>query len=131
VSLNCTEDDIKNLLDCYTQMGDYCTPEITVPPLKPYCANGNFYLINLELYRIDKIHDIMSDLSSRWFNVFEHNKLINQTVPIISVQMDISELEELMDIMYFIFLIDIDSQNSLMACSQFPDDFTRYKGEWI
>lgn len=125
VSLTCTEEDIMNILDCYTQMNDFGSQDIFVPPLKPYNASGNFYIIRMETYRIDSTN-VMSDLSNRWFDVLEYNPLLGYPVPIISVQLDLSEIEELMDIIYFVFLIDIESENALMIPDQSPSEYTRY-----
>ena len=125
VSLVCTEEDIRNLLDCYTQMDGYGLQDIIVPYLKPYNSNGNFYIIQLEAFRINKLHNIMCDLSNRWFNVKEYNPLLGYTVDIVSIELDISELEELMDNIYFIFLIYIDS-NKLLPMEIGPSDITRY-----
>ena len=124
VSLNCTEEDIMNMLDCYMQMCDYGTSSIMVPPLKPYTSNGNYYIIELECYRIDKLNDVMMDMSNRWFNVKEYNPLLNQLVDIVSVEMDMSELEEIMDLCYFICLIDLDSKNQLVPADNIaPSEF--------
>lgn len=125
VSLILTEEDVKNLLDCYTQMDGYGMQNIMVPQLKPYCANGNFYYIILEAYRIDKLNDIMCDLGNRWFTVKEYNPMLNQAVDIVSIQMDVSEMEELMDIIYFIFIIDIES-NKLLPANIGPSEYTAY-----
>lgn len=125
VSLVCTEEDIRNLLDCYTQMDGYGLQDIIVPYLKPYNSNGNFYIIQLEAFRINKLDNLMYDLSNRWFNVKEYNPLLGYMVDIVSIELDISELEELMDNIYFIFLIDIDS-NKLLPMEIGPSDITRY-----
>lgn len=126
-TITCSEEDIKNILDCYTQMNDYCTQNIYVPPFNPHNSNGNFYFIEMELYRVNMMEDIMEDISSRWFNINEYNPLNNTTVRVISIKMDVDELEELIDIMYFIFLIDIESNpNSLIPYNEAPSEYNRY-----
>ena len=107
VSLNCSEIDIKNILDCYTEMHDYEVQNIICPGLNPYNSNGNFYMIQMELYRINPILNIMEDISSRWFNILEYNPAIDSIVTVLSIQMDCSEIEQLMYTIYFIFRIDI------------------------
>lgn len=130
VSLNLTEEDVMNMLDCYTQMCDFGTSSIYVPALKPYNANGNYYIIELELYRIDKVHNIMMDVSNRWFTVKEYNPLLQQVVQILSIELDMSELEEIMDLAYFIFLIDLESENQLVPIDKIsPSEYTRYVTE--
>lgn len=127
VSLNCTEGDIMNILDIYTQMCDFGTSSVYVPPLKPYNSNGNYYVIELELFRIDKLHGIMEDLCNRWFTIKEFNPLLQAVVPILSITLDVSEMEELMDLMYFIFLIDLESENQLIPITDMsPSEYTRY-----
>lgn len=127
VSLNCTEEDIMNMLDIYTQMCDFCTTSVYVPPLKPYNSNGNYYIIELELIRIDNVMGITQDISNRWFTVKEYSPLMQAVVPIVSVTLDISEMEELMDLMYFIFLIDLESENQLMPITDMaPSEYSRY-----
>jgi hypothetical protein len=126
VNLNLTEEDVMNVLDCYTQMNDFGTSSICVPPLKPYNSNGNYYIIELEGYRVNKLLNIMEDICNRWFNIKEYNPLINQLVPILSIQLDISEIEELMDLFYFIFLIDSESSNNQLALTDYPAEYTRY-----
>ena len=132
VSLNCSEEDIKNILDCYTQMNDFGCKDIMVPALKPYNASGNYYIINLEAYRIYP-SGLMSDVSTRWFSVIEYNPLLNQLVPIISIQLYIDEIEELMDIIYFIFLIDLEPESQSEQLLPVPinkigpSEITRYR----
>ena len=127
VSLNFTEEDIMNMLDVYTQMYDFETPSVIVPPLKPYNSNGNYYIIELELYRYNKVSNIMEDISSRWFTVKEFNPLNQALVQIVSVTLDISQMEDLMDLIYFIFLIDLESEHQLMPITDMsPSEYTRY-----
>lgn len=125
VRLNCSETDIMNILDCYTQLCDFGMQNIVCPALSPYSANGNYYMIELDLFRIDPIHNIMCDVSSRWFIVKEYNPLSEQLVDIISIEVDMSELEDIMNIMYFIFLIDQeDDKYSLSVLDQqFPREY--------
>lgn len=126
VSLNCTEEDIMNILDCYTQANDFGCPSIFVPALKPYNSNGNFYIIELEAFRINRLNNIMEDVSNRWFNVKEYNPLLQAVVDIVSIQLDLSEIEELMDLLYFIFLIDLESENPLIPYNMVPSEYSRY-----
>lgn len=114
LTLNCSEEDIKMMLDCWTEASNYGLQNITVPSLKPFSANGNFFLINLELYRIDQMN-LMSDISNRWFNVKEYNPMEGLLIDRISIQMDLFEMEELMDLCYFIFLIDLEPTNYQIA----------------
>ena len=125
VSLILSEEDVRILLDCYTQMDGFGMQNITVPELKPYSANGNFYYIILEAVRIDKLHNIYCDLGNRWFTVKEYNPMLNQAVDIVSIEMDVSEMEELMDIIYFIFIIDIES-NKMLPANIGPSEYTTY-----
>ena len=109
VHLNCNENDIMNLLDCYTQMNDFGIYEIVCPPLSPYNANGNYYFIELDMFRINPISNVLMDISNRWIVIKEYNPLLEQVVDILEIQMDNSELEEFMDLLYFVFLIDQDN----------------------
>ena len=52
LSLNCNETDIMNILDCYTQMNEYCMFDIVCPRLSPFNSTGCFYTIGLELIKI-------------------------------------------------------------------------------
>jgi hypothetical protein len=127
VSLNCTEEDIMNMLDVYTQMCDFGSPSVYIPPLKPYNSNGNYYIIELELFRVNNVMGIMEDISNRWFTVKEYSPLIQTLVPIVSIKMDVSEIEDLMDLVYFIFLIDLESENQLMPITDMaPSEYSRY-----
>ena len=127
VSLNFTEEDIMNMLDIYTQMCDFGSSSVYVPPLKPYNSNGNFYIIELELFRINPISQIMEDVSNRWFTVKEYNPLTQTLVSIISVTLNMSEMEDLMDLVYFIFLIDLEPENQLVPINNMsPSEYTRY-----
>ena len=118
VTLNLSEDDVMNLLDCYTQMFEYGMNSIIIPALKPYNANGNYYVIGLEINRL---------------YVLEYNPLINLTVQLISIQLDISEFEDLMDLIYFIFLIDLEPESQSEQLLPVPinkigpSEFTRYR----
>lgn len=114
VTLNCNENDIMAILDCYTQMSEFCLQNIVCPNLAPYSTNGNFYIIGLELFRIDTSNDILSDLSSRWFSVKEYNPLLKQVVDIVSVELNVDEMEDLMNLLFFIFLIDQEDKYGIV-----------------
>jgi hypothetical protein len=122
VRLNCSENDIMNMLDCYTQMSEYCLQDIVCPNLAPYTANGNFYIITMELFRIND--NVMMDVSSRWFNVKEYNPLKEELVDIISIEMNCDELEDLINLIFFIFLVDNDEKFGIVPIdSGVPSEF--------
>lgn len=124
VHLNCNEIDIMNILDCYTQMHEYNMKDIICPNLAPYTSNGNFYIIGMELFRIDDVHNILYDVSSRWFNVKEYNPLMEQLVDIISIELSIDELEDLMNLLFFTFLIDQEEKFGIVPIdSGTPSEF--------
>ena len=59
--------------------------------------------------------------------VKEYNPLTQTLVPIISVTLDMSEMEDLMDLVYFIFLIDLEPENQLIPINNMsPSEYTRY-----
>jgi len=123
VHLNCNETDIINILDCYTQMHEYGLQNITCPNLSPYSANGNFYIINLEMYRIYN-NGLMSDISSRWFTVKEYNPLNQQLVDILSIEMNLDNMEDLMNLLFFSFLIDQEEKFGIVPLdSGTPSEF--------
>ena len=127
VSLNLTEEDVMVMLDIYTQMCDFGTPSIIVPALKPYNSNGNYYIIELELSRYNKVFNIAEDVSNRWFTVKEFNPLNQALVQIVSITLNVSEMEDLMDLVYFIFLIDLEPENQLVPIDNMsPSEYTRY-----
>ena len=116
-----------NILDCYTQMCDFGTSCIYVPPLKPYNSIGNYYIITLEGYRVNPLTNIIDDISKRGFCIKEYNPILQDTVDIISIELDMYEMEDLMDLMYFIFLIDLESEHQLMPIDgRAPSEYTRY-----
>lgn len=124
LALNLNEDDVMNVLDCYTQMNDFGMQDIIVPALKPFSSNGNYFIIKIDQFRI--IDDMMSDMSKRWFCVMEYNPLTELVIDRISIEMYVDQLEELMDIMYFIFLIDLEPENPLIPYNMSPSEYTRY-----
>lgn len=123
VHLNCNENDIMNILDCYTQINEFGMRDIICPALAPYRADGNYYMIGLELYRIDPVSELMMDVSQRWFNVKEYSPLKECLVDIISIQMDMGELEDLMNLFYFIFLIDQESNYPVIPTNIPPCEY--------
>ena len=124
VHLNCNENDIMNILDCYTQMNEYGMQDIICPNLAPYSSNGNFYIIGMELYRIDNVHNIMYDVSARWFNVKEYNPMLEQLVDIVSIQLSFDELEDLMNLIFFVFLIDQEEKFGIVPIDSVgPSEF--------
>lgn len=121
LSLNCNETDIMNILDCYTQMNEYCMFDIICPRLNPFNSTGCFYTIGLELVKIDYSKpDSLLDGCNRWFNVQEYNPLLNTCISRLSIKMTIDELEEFMNLIFFIFLIDQEDKFALA-----PVDYPR------
>ena len=114
VHLNCSENDIMNILDCYTELGNYGQPGILCPPLTPYNSNGNFYIIGLDFFRTDPVMNILMDISSRWWLVKEYNPLNKELIDIVTIEMGMDELEEIMNIMYFTFLIDQEDKYGIV-----------------
>jgi len=119
VRLNCNENNIIELIDCYDQAGQFGLSNINAPALTPYNANGNCYIIELIMYKVDNFRDVMEDLSSRWINIKEYNPIQRTTVDILSIQMDVSEIEDLMDLMYFIFLVDQEEKFGIVPVDTF------------
>lgn len=108
LTLNCSESDIINILDCYVEGNDYLFQNVTVPALKPFSSNGNFFIIEIEFYRVDISRDVMEDISKRWLIIKEYNPSQQLLINRIIIEMDVFEIEELMDLLHFIFLIDLD-----------------------
>jgi hypothetical protein len=108
LTLNCSESDIINILDCYVEGNDYLLQNITVPALKPFSSNGNFFIIEMEFYRVDVSRDVIEDISKRWLIIKEYNPSQQLLINRIIIEMDVFEIEELMDLLHFIFLIDLD-----------------------
>ena len=106
VHLNCNESDIINILDCYTELANFGQYGILCPPLTPYNTSGNFYIIELDFFRLDPISNCLMDMSARWWMVKEYNPLNKELVDILTIEMNCDELEEIMNLMYFTFLID-------------------------
>jgi len=124
VHLNCNEGDIINILDCYTQMNEYGMQDIVCPNLAPYTSNGNFYIIGMELYRIDNMHNVIYDVSTRWFNVKEYNPMTEQLVNIVTIETNVDELEDLMNLIFFIFLVDQEEKFGLVPIDDVgPSEF--------
>ena len=107
LTLNCSEGDIMNILDCYVEANDYLLQNITVPALKPFSSNGNFFIIEMEFYRVDTYRDVMEDISKRWFSIKEYNPSQQLLINRITIEMDIFEIEEFMDLLHFVFLVDL------------------------
>jgi hypothetical protein len=123
VHLNCNETNIMNILDCYTQMHEYGLQSITCPNLSPYSTNGNFYIINLEMY---KLYDngLYGDLSHRWFNVQEYNPMNKKLVDILTIEMSLDSMEDLMNLLFFSFLIDQEEKFGIVPIdSGVPSEF--------
>ena len=83
-------------------------------PLIPYNSNGNFYIIGLDFFRIDPTMNVLMDISTRWWIVKEYNPLNKELVDILTIEMDCDELEEIMNIMYFTFLIDQEDKYGIV-----------------
>lgn len=113
LELVCSESEIGILLDNYQMYSSYSYSEILCPSFSPYNSNGSFYSIKFSGPGIVSTNkgDIIEDLSTDHMIIYEYNPINEMLVERLNLVFLYDELDKLMFLFYFTFLIDIDPNN--------------------
>ena len=113
LTISMSEQDVMNILDCYAQCTEYNNSYIITPPIRT--SFNTIISFEIDLFRINEYDGIVEDLSKRWIKILEYKEDSSDTyIERADIEFeDEYHLDQLMNAMYFIFLIDIYSIDKL------------------